>query len=266
VIEVENPLRAEESVLRPAVLPGLLRAVAFNASHGEPDVALFELGTVFAPPQPGAPLPTERLHVAIVRAHQIRRMPHEPDRVVDAYDLTAVLHAVMGELRIADWRLEAAAVPGLHPGRAARVVVDGAAIGAIGEVAPGVLTALDLPAPVVAAELDVDALLAAVRTERRAPVISRFPASSVDLALVVDEVVPSGEVRATLVRAGGSLLEEARLFDVFRSDALGAGKVSLAFSLRFRAPDRTLTDDEVGALRRAAIDATAAAHGAELRA
>ena len=95
--------------------------------------------------------------------------------------------------------------------------------------------------------------------------MSRFPASTIDLAFVVDDRVPAARVESTLRDAGGELLEHVELFDVFRSDALGPGKVSVAFSLRFRAPDRTLTDEEVGRLRRAAIDAVAAAHGAELR-
>jgi phenylalanyl-tRNA synthetase beta chain len=95
--------------------------------------------------------------------------------------------------------------------------------------------------------------------------VSRFPASTVDLAFVTDDTVPAADVEATLERAGGALIEHVGLFDVFRSDALGAGKVSLAFALRFRALDRTLTDDEVRALRRQAIDAVVENHSAELR-
>jgi phenylalanyl-tRNA synthetase beta chain len=135
----------------------------------------------------------------------------------------------------------------------------------IGEVAAAVIDALALAAPVVACEIDVDALLASDRSARMSHPISRFPASTVDLAFVIDDTVPAAAVRATLKAAGGELLEDVSLFDVFRSDALGAGKVSLAFSVRFRALDRTLTDDEVSALRRACIDAVASAHGAELR-
>ena len=96
--------------------------------------------------------------------------------------------------------------------------------------------------------------------------MSRFPASTIDLAFVLDDTVPAGAVQATLAATGGALLESVRCFDVFRSDALGPNKVSVAFALRFRAPDRTLTDEEVGALRQAGIDAVAAAFAAELRA
>jgi phenylalanyl-tRNA synthetase beta chain len=265
VIEVENPLRSEESILRPALLPGLLRSVAFNAAHGEPNVALFELGTVFAPPRPGEPLPVERRALAFARSHEVVRVPHEPNRPVDVYHAASAIDALVQELRLADVRLVAARVDGLHPTRAARVLVDGEPVGVIGEVAATVVAALSLPAPVVVAELDVDALLAGARVERVASPISRFPTSTVDLAFVVDDGVPAADIRSTLLRAGGELLEDVALFDVFRSASVGPGKVSLAFALRFRAPDRTLTDDEVGRLRQAAIDAVVAGHGASLR-
>lgn len=265
VIEVENPLRAEESLLRPRLAPGLLRAVATNAAHGTPDVALFEVGTVFGPPAAGAVLPTEAVHVAAVRAGVVRRSPHEPDRDASVHDLVAVLEAVAQELRLADWRLEAGPAPGLHPARAARVLVDGADAGVVGEVDRDVVRALDLPVPVHLLELRLDALLGAARVARRAAPVSRFPASAVDLAFVVPEGVAAGDVQRTIRAAAGPALESVRLFDVFRSEALGAGRVSLAFSLRFRAADRTLTDEEVGALRGAVIDAVVAAHDAELR-
>jgi phenylalanyl-tRNA synthetase beta chain len=265
VIEVENPLRAEESILRPSLLPGVLRAVAFNASHGVPDVSLFETGTVFMPAPRGAKLPDEHFHVAFVRSHVVRRAPHEPDRSVDVYDARAVLDALGQELRIADIRLDAATIRGFHPGRAARVVVDGEPIGSIGEIANAVVAALDLPAPIVACELEVDALVRARRRERHGLAVSRFPASTIDLAFVVADTVPAAAIEGTLRDSAGTILEDVALFDVFRSDVLGAGNVSLAFTLRFRAPDRTLTDEEVGTLRRNLIDAVAVTHGAQLR-
>jgi len=145
------------------------------------------------------------------------------------------------------------------------VLVDGRPIGAVGEVATAVVDALALVAPVAACELDVDALLTGARREMLARPVSRFPASTVDLAFVVDDAIPAAAIQTTLVHAGGDLLEHVALFDVFRSAALGPGKVSLAFTLRFRALDRTLTDDEVSTLRGKCIDAVVSAHGAELR-
>jgi phenylalanyl-tRNA synthetase beta chain len=265
LIEVENPLRAEESVLRPALTAGVLRAVAHNAAHGNPNVALFELGRVFAPPRAGETLPVERLHLACARSGRVARTPYEPDRDVTAHDLVAALEALMAELRIADWRLAAASPTGLHPVRAARIEVDGVEIGSVGEIDAGVIDALELSSPVVACELDVDALLDASRVPRAAHPVSRFPASAIDLAFVFSDEVPAGEILRTLRATGGDLLEAVRCFDIFRSDALGIGRVSLAFALQFRAPDRTLTDGEVGELRRQCIDAVVTAFEAELR-
>ncbi len=281
VIEVENPLRAEESVLRPSILPGLLKAVQYNVSYGNTDVALFELGTVFFPPDPqgaaarprfdgtyhGDPalLPDEHEHLAVVRAGEVRRRPFEPDRPVEPADVVAAVGALGEALRLADLRLVSAPVDGFHPTRAARVLVDGVPVGAVGEIAPEVTRDFGIDVAVSAFELDVDLLLAGARRDDAAQPVSRFPGSSIDLAFVVDEQVAAGDVERTLRDVGGEMLESVRLFDVFRSDALGAGCRSLAFALRFRAADHTLTDEEVAQLRQRCIDAVVQAHGAELR-
>jgi phenylalanyl-tRNA synthetase beta chain len=266
LVEAANPLRAEESVLRTRILPGLLRAAAHNRAHGLTDVALFEVGRVFlAPTSNGTVLPEERLHLAAVLTGTVRRRPVEPDRAVDPYDGIDVVNEVFAALEIADGKTESATRPGFDPTRAAAVVVDGTEVGVVGEVASSVLAALDLPPPVVGVELDLDRVLAARRRDRAFQPPSPYPPSSIDLAFVVAEDVPAGAVAATLQDAVGDLLEDVRLFDVFRSESLGAGRKSLAFALRFQAPDRTLTDDEVGALRWRCIDAVARDHGAELR-
>ncbi|HEU5449633.1 MAG TPA: phenylalanine--tRNA ligase subunit beta [Acidimicrobiia bacterium] len=264
-IELENPLRAEESLLRTAVLPGLLKAVAFNAGHGLPDVGLFEIGHVFLPPPAGQTLPDEREHLAVVLAGTVFRLPHEPNRPVDGHDVIGRLETVAEALALADWHLEPGEVAGFAPGRAALVVVDGTRLGAVGEVDPAVRARIGLDGPVAALELDLSRLLASPRKERRAATPSRYPASSIDLAFVLDEGVPSGAAQRTLQHAAGDLLEDVHLFDVFRTEALGPAKKSLAFGLRFRAPDRTLTDEEVGGMRQRLIDAMAKEHGASLR-
>ena len=270
VVRATNPLRAEESVLRTAVLPGVLRAVAGNKAQGLADVALFEMGRVFLTPADGrrgrdSPLPDEPEHVALAFAGTVRRRPVEDDRPVDVYDAVDAVQAVLDALGIADVALESDALTGYRPGRAARVVVDGRDAGTVGEVAPEVLSALGLDAPVVAAELELDALLDALRRDRTFRAPSRFPVSTIDLAFVLADSVPTAAVLATLRGAVGDALEDVRLFDVFTSDAIGAGRRSLAFALRFRVSDRTLTDAEVAALRQQAIDAVVATHDAELR-
>jgi phenylalanyl-tRNA synthetase beta chain len=266
-IEVENPLRAEESLLRPALLPGVLRAIAYNGAHGNQNPALFELGTVFLPPGVAAPLPTERLRLAFARAGMIPRRPAETDRSVVPADAVAVIEALFEELRIERWELAPIeSNDSFHPARANDVVVDDARIGTIGEVDPAVCDALGIPNGTVAGELHVDELLNARRRARRLTPVSRFPASTIDLAFIVDDAVQAASVNRTLQTSAPELIERVDLFDVFRSDAVGQGRVSLAFSVQYRAPDRTLTDEEVATLRSQAIDAVVAAHGAELRA
>jgi phenylalanyl-tRNA synthetase beta chain len=266
LVRASNPLRAEESVLRTRVLPGLLEAVAFNRAHGLHDVGLFEQGHVFLTPAEGAgPLPEEPEHLAVAMAGTMRRRPVEDDRPVDVYDAVDALRAVADALEIEAFALEPADVAGFRPGRSARVLAGGTDVGAVGEVADAVVVAVGLERPVVAFEVKLDALAAAPRRDRQFRPPPRFPTSTIDLAFVVADAVSAAAVTRTLRDAVGDVLEDVRPFDVFQSDALGSGRRSIAFALRFRAPDRTLKDSEIAELRQRAIDAVIAAHGAELR-
>jgi phenylalanyl-tRNA synthetase beta chain len=264
LVEVENPLRTEESVLRTAILPGLLAAIGTNVARGNTDAALFELGTVFSAPVLGTLLPVERDRIAVVATGSVRDRPFGPDRALEPADAVAWLEALADALRLADLRLVAGGGPGFDPKRSARVVVDGTEVGSIGQVAAHAAAHHGVAAA-VAFEVDLGVLLEANRRSILVNAVSRFPSSSVDLAFVVGETVPAGDVLRTLREAGGDLLEAVSIFDTFRSDAIGAGRVSLAFTLRFRSPERTLTDAEVADLRKRAIDSVVRAHAAELR-
>ncbi len=264
-VEVTNALRAEEPILRPAVLPGLLKAAAYNASQGLADLALFELGHVFMAPAAGVLLPDERDHLTVLLAGAVTRAPIEADRPVDVYDAVDALDAIAEALELEDLRLVSGTAPGFDPARGAVVTVDGDPIGHVGAIAGSVLDAFGIPGPAVAIELDLDGLLGGTRRDRAFRLPSRFPASNIDLAFVLPETVHAADVERTLRTAAGELLEAVRAFDEFRSDALGAGRRSLAFALRFRAPDRTLSDTEIATARLACIDAVIAAHAAELR-
>jgi phenylalanyl-tRNA synthetase, beta subunit, non-spirochete bacterial len=264
-VRATNALSADEPVLRPAILPGLLKSVAHNAGHGLNDLALFELGHVFAEPPKGQLLPDERDHLAFVASGRVRRGPVEPDRTVDVYDATDALRAIVDALQLTGVETRAADHVGYLAGRAASIVVDGSVIGAVGELDPTVLESFGASAPAVAFEFDLDPLLLGARRDLAFESLSHYPAAAMDLAFVLDESVPAAAVLATLHRAGGDLLEDARVFDEFRSDALGAGRRSLAIAVRFRAPDRTLKEQEITAVRRACIDAVAREHRGELR-
>ncbi len=266
VVRAANPLRAEESVLRTGILPGLLRAAANNRAQGAPDVALFEIGRVFLTPAAGAgPLPEEPEHAALVLTGARRRRPVEEDRPVDVFDAIDAVRAIVDALGTDTLDLERDDVAGFEPGRCARLVVGGVDVGVVGELDGARLGALGLESPVVAAELAIDALLAAPRRDRAFRPLSRFPASTIDLAFVVGPDVVASAITGTIRAACGDLLERVHAFDVFESDALGPARRSIALTLRLRAHDRTLTDADVGELRAAAIRAVTQAHGAELR-
>jgi phenylalanyl-tRNA synthetase beta chain len=290
-VTVANPLSPDESVLRRSILPGLLKALSFNAARRQGEVRLFEVGHVFPPPDEA------RVADAFARTGTT---------VIDERDMLAVAFAADGDdartaagawLALADalgvdrvamvqtW--DAAGAPvgsaaGLHPTRRAALVAragdgdrsaDGSpplVMGAVGEVDPVVLARFGLDAERRRVGwLEVDLGLLLDDAHRRPAVVtpvSRFPSSDIDLAFVVDDTVPAGHVEATLRRAAGELLEWLALFDVYRGQGVSAGSRSLAYRLRFCALDRTLTDEEVGTLRRGCIEAVEDAHGATLRA
>jgi phenylalanyl-tRNA synthetase beta chain len=159
-----------------------------------------------------------------------------------------------------------AAVTPWHPGRCAELSVDGVVIGHAGEVHPTVCQAFGLPKRTVAAEVDLDILIQSSIHLRQAPTFSSYPVAKEDVALVVDVSVAAADVEAALREGAGELLESIRLFDVYTGDQVGEGKKSLAYALRFRAPDRTLKEGEAAAARDAAVALAAERTGAVQRA
>jgi phenylalanyl-tRNA synthetase beta chain len=265
-VEVENPLDQSESLLRPALLPGLLKAVKFNADRQAEQVCLFELGRVFEPPAGDDILPDESEHLGVIVAPALTG-DGAARRDGPAAAAVRTWQYLAEALQLKAPALAPAAVAGWHPARAARIIgAAGQPLGAVGEVDPDVGRAYGLRHRLGYLTVSVDALLAEPRLPPQAREVSRFPASDMDLAFLVPESVAAGAVRATLQAAGGDLLEAVWLFDVYRGEQVGPGRRSLAFRLRFRAADRTLDDTELAAVRQQAIDAVVDAHHAELRA
>ncbi|HUW02382.1 MAG TPA: phenylalanine--tRNA ligase subunit beta [Acidimicrobiales bacterium] len=253
-LEIANPLVAEESILRTALLPGLVEAVAYNARHRNHGIGLFEIGHVFKPPpDPEAPLPDEREHVAVILGGR------------DAQEAVRVWGTLVDLLQIADARVRNLEMPGLHPTRSAVVEANGTAVGSVGEIDPDVLLAHDITERVGYLEVDLGVMLDLRTDDKPFRPFSLFPSSDVDLAFEVDASVPADAIELTLRDAGGELLWSTALFDVYRGDRVAAGTRSLAYTLRFQALDRTLTDAEVADARQACIDAVTAAHPATLR-
>ncbi|MFG1953212.1 phenylalanine--tRNA ligase subunit beta [Micromonospora sp. NPDC048830] len=286
-VRVANPLSEEEPLLRTMLLGPLLGILKRNLGRGLRDVSLYEIGTVFHP-RPGAGVPpamgVDRRPTDAEFAVADAVVPHQPRHVAAVLAGDVEPAGWWGAGRPAGWAdaieagrtvLAAAGIPAdqvevraaeyapWHPGRCAELLVDGAVVGHAGELHPAVVASLELPRRTCAMELDLDALPAAPVVP--APTVSTFPPALIDVALVVDESVPAAEVQRALVAGAGELLEAVRLFDVYASEQLGAGRKSLAYKLTFRAPDRTLTVEEAVAARDAAVARAAERFGATLR-
>jgi phenylalanyl-tRNA synthetase beta chain len=290
-----NPIRDEEPLLRTTLLPGLLRVLNRNVGRGFADVALFETGLVFLQ-QPGGPraapvppvdrapteaeqvelqaaLPDQPLHLAVVLAGNREQSGWwGPGRAACFEDAIEAARDVLGVSEV-PFEIRAAQHEPWHPGRCAALYLDsGELAGFAGELHPRVVQAFALPPRTCAAELDLSLIetAAAARGPVQAQPVSGYPVATQDVALVVPAGVPSADVQAALVagvaEAGdGGLLEDVRLFDVYTGEQAGEGSKSLAYTLRFRAPDRTLTADEVTEARDAAVAEAARRTGAVLR-
>ncbi|NUR38626.1 MAG: phenylalanine--tRNA ligase subunit beta [Streptomyces sp.] len=291
VVKLTNPLNDEEPALRTSLLPGLLGALRRNDGRGSHDLALFETGLVFLPraeQKAAAALPVDRRPTDEEIADLNAALPEQPRHVAAVLAGAREQAGWWGKGRPVDWAdaIEAARAVAReagvellvrggqygpwHPGRCAELVVvaEGAekVVGHAGELHPRVVKAFGLPARTSAMELDLDALEAVGDDTPQAPSISTFPVATQDVALVVDKFVPHADVEAALRDGAGSLLEAIRLFDVYENaEQLGDGKKSLAYALRFRAGDRTLTVDEASAARDAAVALAGERTGAVLR-
>lgn len=289
-VKLVNPLSDEEPALRTTLLPGLLGALRRNDGRGSHDLALFETGLVFRPT--GDETQTERLtvdrrptddEIAGLNA----ALPRQPRRAAVVLAGAREQAGWWGKGRPADWAdsIEAARTiareAGVeltvrsdqhapwHPGRCAALFVtvggEETLVGHAGELHPRVIKELHLPERTCAMEIELDLLEQAVDGALQAPRISTFPVATQDVALIVAQDVPATTVEEALRAGAGQLLESLRLFDVFTGEQIGEGKKSLAYALRFRAPDRTLTVDEATAARDSAVALAAERTGAVLR-
>jgi phenylalanyl-tRNA synthetase beta chain len=259
-VRIANPLAADEAYLRTRLTPGLLRALQRNRSRNVGRVAIFEVGTVFR-----AADPVEEVQkVGFALMGPPGSWP-EPARSMDFFDAKGVLESLMEGLGVASWGLGEAAPPPFHPGRSATVMVAGEHAGVLGEVHPRTAQEWDLHDRVSVGVLAVTALLAGSSGAVSYQDVPRLPPVVRDLAFVVDDAVSAGPVRAALLDAGAPLVGAAVLFDVFTGDPLPEGKKNLAFRVEFRAPDRTLTDEDVDEVVSAIAGRLAADLGATLR-
>ena len=268
-VELINPMNAEQSIMRQTIIPGLLHSVAYNQAHGVKNVQLYETGKVFFAHE-GRKQPKEKEKLAGVLAGALADPSwNAAPAAFDFFDGKGVLESLARELALPKVRFKALSAedaPHLQPGRAAEMLSGGTSIGWVGELHPLAVDAYDATAPVVAFELDMEALAKASRPARDYVDVPEFPPVDMDVAFVVDDDVTNERMVQCITSAGGKLLADVRLFDVYRDDErVGVGKKSMAYALTYRAADRTLTGEEVEKVQAKLIKKVCGATGAEVR-
>lgn len=241
-VKLENPLTSDESLLRTSLLPGLLKGLETNKRYKAAGAIIWEIGTVFFPSK--EELPLEKLQLAIAASGVLapktwNALPLE----ADFYYMKGLVQSLLGGLGVEDVVVEKRAGMPFHPGKSCKVLSKGVTLGEMGEIHPVVLEKYDLDRRTVLAWLDVEALRAMSREPRYQPV-PRFPRVERDLAVIAPEELEVGAIER-LVKREAKHLVGFRVFDLWKGSPVPAGKKSIAFSMTFGAPDRTLTDDEV---------------------
>ncbi len=264
-VRLANPIVSDRIVMRHSLLASVLEIVERNVRIRD-RIALFEIGQIYLTSEEGD-LPEEPLRLVIVLTGP-RSLPawqgsdHES---MDFYDLKGLVDECMKTLHL-ELQYKPMEHPTFHPGKCARILIAERQVGILGELHPKVRERYDLPErPVVAAQLDLDMIIESIPESHAVHSVPAFPPVLEDLALVVDEGVQADEVEALLKRAGGELLVDVKLFDLYRGEQIPAGKKSLAYSMVYQAPDRTLTDEEVSKVRARVIKKLEADLGAKLR-
>ena len=269
-IRVAMPLSEERSVLRTSLLPNMLDAAVYNRHRSEGDLALFEIGSVFL--HGGGKLeqlPAEKARLALLLAGN-RVAPSWTDRgrPADFYDLKGLIERLADRLGLPELAWTPARLDGFHPGRTADIwLVKGGErklVGYAGELHPSLQEELELPGA-LAAELDLDLVAEAADFDVRFKALPRHPAVDRDIAVVVDRTVEAAGLVQAVRRAAGDMLETVQVFDVFEGEQLGSGKKSVALSLRFRHPERTLTDAEIAGVQERIVAALVEQFAAQLR-
>ena len=268
-VRMANPLSYDKAFLRHSVLSSVMDVVERNARIRE-RLAFFEIGPIFLQSEePGLPDELKRLAVVISGQRTPAGWQPADTQSMDFYDLKGIVGGLLEGLRLADVKFEVGEHPSFHPGKCARILCSEKVLGFFGELHPHVRERYDLPAtfkaPILAADMDLDLLLGLIPALYQTNDLPTFPPVLEDLAIVVDEAVPAEKIEGLIRQTGGKLLTDVRLFDLFRSEQIGAGKKSLAYSLTYQAPDRTLKDEEIKQLRGKIIKRLDYEFGAKLR-
>ncbi|WP_354701969.1 Phenylalanine--tRNA ligase beta subunit [Paraconexibacter sp. AEG42_29] len=265
VVELENPMSAAQSILRPTIVGSLLDVASHNAARGMGDVAIFESGTVYLKDaDPAQPLADEHhaLAALVTGPTTLTSWRGGASQGADVFVAKGLLEAVAAALRVTLTFAPSADWPFLHPGRTAEVLLDGTRVGFAGEVHPAVAAQWDLEArPVGIFAVNLQKLIAAAPDTIAYQDLTSYPAVRQDLAVVVPDTVPAADVVALV----GQVADEVRIFDVYTGEQVGAGKTSIALRVSFRAKDRTLGEEDITRLRSKLVKRLDKELGGELR-
>ena len=264
-IALSMPMSEERSHLRLSILPGLLEILQFNLARQNEDLAVYEIGSVFLANGTDT-LPVEKEHLSgALTGEWVSNLWQGEKKTVDFYVAKGVLEALFEKLDLTHAiEFTPVQIDGMHPGRTAHVLLHGEVLGFVGQLHPTIQKEHDLKDTYVF-EIDLSKLFAVDTEELQYQPTPRFPSITRDIALIVDSHVLAGDVQKTIRSAGGKLLKEVSIFDVYEGEHMESGKKSIAFSLKYVDPEKTLTDEEVTAAHENVLKAVQQQFGAALR-
>ncbi len=264
-VRLAMPMSEERALLRQSIIPQLLEVVKYNAARQNDSLAVYETGVVFLETEQNQ-LPEEREHVAgAITGSWVSHAWQGEKKPVDFFVLKGVLEGLFLKLGVStDIEFARGVMEGMHPGRTAEILFNGESIGFAGQVHPQIQNELDLKETYVF-ELDLSKLLATEVKELQYTTIPRFPSVTRDIALVVDKTILAGDIQKVIVEAGGSLLKDVQVFDLYEGDKMEEGKKSIAYSLKYFDPEQTLTDEMITKAHDKVLKAVKEKAGAMLR-
>lgn len=253
-LTMKNPLSENQSVMRTTLVPGLLKDARFNAGYGQPDAQLFEIGRVFI--DRGNAMPEEYNKIAgVLTGGWEKDAWYGKKRDIDFYDVKGIIEMLAAKAGVSDLRFSESADSILHPGQRADVLAGGQRVGTLGRLHPTIVKNFDLEGEIYVFEIGAAALSSASETAFKVFMPSRFPAMSRDVSLLAPKRMPVAEITSAMAKAGGAILADISLFDLYQGEHVPEAMKSLAFRLTYRADDRTLTVEETDADHARVLDA-----------
>ena len=264
-LRLRNPISENQSIMRTTLIPGLLANVQHNLNRRISDIQIFEMGRVFHPKNENEQPDEPSFVSGAITGLSGAQLWNQPTRPLDFFDVKGIVESFLHEIGVHGYDFQPTAHPSIQTGRGAEVILDGTYLGVLGELDRKVLDNYDIEQDVYIFELDFGKLLECATSGIDFQPLSVFPSVHRDLAVVVDYHILSSQMEDSIRVAGGDLLESVNLFDVYKGKQIPANMRSLAYSMEYHSPDRTLTDDEVDQVHEKIVSALADEFGAELR-